>query len=483
MQRLILPLVGLAILLAPTAAAQTSVDVETERRALGLFRAIKSGTPDTVVAYLEHHLAPGTWGRWDVDAWQQVASDLIDQVGDLELGGVVVPGPGRLRLVLERHGERAVTMGFEFEDAAPYRIAGIGLEAGGGPDEGPPLPPLELPDGAEPAEGAQAIAAWVQRLADADRFSGTVLVVHDGVELLAAAHGMASQRWGIPNRMDTRFDLGSINKSFTQVAIGQLLQAGTLSLQDRMSDLLPEYPDQSVAERITVAHLLQHRSGLGDMFTERFRRSSRALYRSASDYFPLFADEPLLFEPGEGRQYSNAGYIVLGAIIEAVSGEPYDAYVARHIFEPAGMMGAGFFERDVPTPNVAEGYTEWTGGTPEGGRRSNVFALPIKGNAAGSAQATAADLRKFDDALRTHVLLDPAYTAWYFGAEDPGAPSHATGARRAMNDMGIAGGGPGVSAILESDGALSVIVLSNYDPPTAEQMGIEIFRAMQAARR
>jgi CubicO group peptidase (beta-lactamase class C family) len=324
---------------------------------------------------------------------------------------------------------------------------------------------------------------FVDQLAGADRFSGTVLVAYQGEVVDSAAHGMASKRFAAPNTLDTRLDLGSINKSFTQIAVGQLLQAGQLSLDDRMSDRLPDYPDQAVAQRITIRQLLNHTSGLGDMFTERFRRSSSALYRAPRDYFPLFADEPLLFEPGEGQQYSNAGYIVLGAIIEAVSGEPYDQYVARHIFEPAGMTQSGFFERDVPTPNVAEGYTLWMGEGPNGERRSNVFGLPVKGNPAGSAQSTVEDLLKFDEALRTHVLLDPAYTAWYFRGVDPDAAAQPGAAERAMDHMGIAGGAPGVSAILESEGALVVIVLSNYDPPTAERMGIEMFEALRQALR
>ncbi|KPJ87590.1 MAG: hypothetical protein AMS18_14435, partial [Gemmatimonas sp. SG8_17] len=92
----------------------------------------------------------------------------------------------------------------------------------------------------------------------------------------------ASKRFAVPNRLATRFDLGSISKSFTQIAVGQLLQAAQLSLEDRISDRLPDYPDQAVAQRITIRQLLNHTSGLGDMFTERFRRSSSALYRMAA---------------------------------------------------------------------------------------------------------------------------------------------------------------------------------------------------------
>ena len=108
---------------------------------------------------------------------------------------------------------------------------------------------------------------------------------------------------------------------FTKIAIGQLLAKGRLSLSDTIADHLPDYPNAETAPRIHIEQLLNHSSGLGDIFTERYFRSSKALYRSPTDFFPLFADESLLFEPGKGSQYSNAGYMVLGAIIEAMPEE------------------------------------------------------------------------------------------------------------------------------------------------------------------
>jgi CubicO group peptidase (beta-lactamase class C family) len=194
--------------------------------------------------------------------------------------------------------------------------------------------------------------------------------------------------------------------------------------------------------------------------------------------------------------------MVLGAIVEQVSGMPFDAYVSQHIFTPAGMQGAGFFAKDEPVPNVAVGYTRFPGADSSGGWRNNLFLLPVKGNSAGSAQASVTDLFHFDSALREHVLLSPATTQWFFGGAEPTAGAEtdagarsATGALSAPESesvasatservgvgMGIAGGAPGVSAVLESDGDLAVIVLANLDEPVAESIARAIFRPVQRA--
>lgn len=489
------PSIGLAALsfavLAATAVAQTpeSPEAVQERRALQFVQALKATDPDSVVRFLREHLAPALWERRDAAEWRQMAAQLVQRLAPLEIEGVDIRRPHTLSLTLASANARApaATLGFEFEERAPFRIAGLSVELGGASEaRGSAFPPLELPANAGRREIVAALARYVDDLARRDRFSGTVLAAYRGEVIFTAAHGLASKRYDAPNRLSTRFDLGSINKAFTKIAIGQLMAQGKLSLTDRLIQHLPDYPNREVAGRITIRQLVEHTSGLGDMFNERFMRSSRALYRSPRDYFPLFADEPLLFEPGTGRQYSNAGYIVLGAVIEAVSQEPYDEYVTRHVFEPAGMTHSGFFERDAVVPDVAEGYTRWLTpqGEAEGARRSNLFRLPIKGNPAGSAQSTVDDLLRFDRALRAHELLPPAYTAWFFGGPAPelGAASPAE-AGRAAGALGIAGGGPGVSAVLESDGDLVLVVLSNYDPPVAEAIAERLWRPLQTALR
>ncbi len=486
MHRMTMTLASACLALAATPAGAQQPDnpeAVEERRAIGFVRALKSADTDTVLQFVREHFAPATWERRSPEEWRRMADQLIRRLGPMEIQGVEITQPHTLNLILGAADaqDAAATLGFEFQSAAPYRIAGISVELGGpGERRANSFPPFEPPANADRKALTKALERYFADLAQADRFSGTALVAYHGEVIFTAAHGLASKRFNAPNRLDTRFDLGSINKAFTKVATGQLLEAGKLSLDDRIADHLPDYPNRDVAEQVTIQQLLEHTSGLGDIFNDKFQRSSRALYHSPRDYFALFADEPLLFAPGTGRQYSNAGYIVLGAIIEAVSGEPYDEYVKRHIFKAAAMKRSGFFERDAIEPNIAEGYTRWIGGGEE--RKSNVFRLPIKGNPAGSAQSTVTDLLRFDTALREHKLLSPPYTAWFFGSAVPAAG--ASGSREPVSGgLGIAGGGPGVSAVLESDGTLVIVILSNYDPPGAEAIAQRLQRPLARALR
>ena len=360
----------------------------------------------------------------------------------------------------------------------------MGIEAGGHGGPRADLPEFSLDESADLNAIKKSLSEWFEQIADDDSFSGTVLVAWKGRPLFIAAYGLADRRWNVPNNIETRFDLGSINKSFTKIAIGQLIKDEKLSFDDRMSDLLPDYPNQEAAQRITLRHLLEHSSGLGDIFTEEFFNSSKSLYRSPSDFFPLFADQPLQFEPGESESYSNAGFMVLGAIIESVSGQSYYEYVTEHVFKPAGMTNTGFFERDDPVPNIAEGYTKMGSDEENPVWRSNAFMLPIRGNSAGSAQSTVEDLLRFDNAVREYKLLPPDYTDWYFSGDEPsvkGAAKNSTG--RSMAGTGIAGGAPGVSASLEGDANLTVIVLSNYDAPIAEAVARALYRPLMKALR
>src|SRR5436190_1797807 len=161
---------------------------------------------------------------------------------------------------------------------------------------------------------AAKLTAAVDRAAAQDQFSGVVLLAKDGKPILTKAWGYADAARTARNREETKFNLGSINKIFTQVAIAQLAAAGKLSLDDTVRKHLPDYPSPA-ADKITIAQLVEHKSGLGDFFGPEFMKSPGSL-RKVADYLPLFANKPLEFEPGTSQRYSNAGYIVLGLIIE-----------------------------------------------------------------------------------------------------------------------------------------------------------------------
>src|SRR5216684_1361709 len=312
------------------------------------------------------------------------------------------------------------------------------------------------------AEPVAQITAAVDKAVAEDRFSGVVLLAKDGTPILSRAWGMADPAKGIANRPDTKFNLGSINKFFTHVAIGQLAAAGKLSLNDIIRKHLPDYPSP-VADKITIEQLLQHKSGLGDFFGPKFM-STHASLRTVSDYLPLFADKPLEFEPGTSQRYSNAGFVVLGSIIEKVSGQTYYDYIRDHITRPAGMTDTASYAIDENVPNRAVGLTKRGPEGPLPSRQSNVTMQPARGSSAGGGYSTAPDLLRFSQALLADKLMPKRWTDWLFtGSLDAAA----------KRNIGVAGGSPGVNALLEIDPPYTLVVLSNYDPPSAEEVGRE----------
>jgi CubicO group peptidase (beta-lactamase class C family) len=314
---------------------------------------------------------------------------------------------------------------------------------------------------AEPA--IDQITAAVDKAAAADKFSGVVLVAKDGTPLLSRAWGMADPAKGIANRPDTKFNLGSINKLFTHVAIGQLAAAGKLSLSDTIAKHLPDLQVPS-ADKITIEQLLQHRSGLGDIFGPKFM-TSHASIRKLSDYVPLFAGAPLSFEPGADQKYSNAGFVILGLIIEKVSGQSYYDYSRDHITKPAGMTDTASYAIDEDVPNRAIGLTKRGPDGPLPARQSNINTLPARGSSAGGGYSTAADMLRFSQALLGDKFLPKRWTDWTFtGKLD--APG--------QRNIGVAGGAPGINAVLEIAPPYTVIVMSNFDPPAAMEVGSEV---------
>jgi CubicO group peptidase (beta-lactamase class C family) len=328
---------------------------------------------------------------------------------------------------------------------------------------------------------ARAALDHVQRLADAGRFSGVVLVARAGRAPVSRAWGMADAEAGIRNTVETAFNIGSINKAFTRVAIAQLAEAGLLSLDDTVAARLPGVR-LAGADRITIRQLLDHRSGMGDFFGPRYTAAPPARLRELADFVPLFADQPLAFEPGTSERYSNAGYIVLGLIVERVSGQKYRDYVTARIFRPAGMTRSGWWAVDERVAHRATGYTRRAGDRELARPAPNTATLPGRPSSAGGAFATAGDLLRFYGALLAGKLLSPRWTSWMIHGsfEEPGPPrtagretdSRASGgapAGRRTPEIGVAGGAPGVNAAVELAGGWTVIALSNLDPPSASE--------------
>jgi D-alanyl-D-alanine carboxypeptidase len=314
------------------------------------------------------------------------------------------------------------------------------------------------PGGAEPirpspiprAELIRRLATSLDSLAKAGQFSGVAVLAKNGESVFQRIYGMADRERQVSNNLETAFNLGSINKVFTQIAILQLRAAGKLDLDSTLATYWPDYPNREVASKITIRQLMRHTSGIGGNIFDAPAGGKRNDIRTLSDYLPLFVNQPLAFEPGTRNAYSNAGYVVLGLLIQRLSGQDYYTYVREHVFEPAGMTRTGSFAVDSLPPNTAIGYTRGDEDAPmTAPLRRNNRDLPGRGSSAGGGYSTAQDLVKFVQALREHRI--------------PNAPPPG---------LGIAGGSGGMNAVVEGDlpGGYDLIVLANLDPPAAERV-------------
>ena len=331
-----------------------------------------------------------------------------------------------------------------------------------------PAPPSQT---ATSSTGMAELVAFVEGLAAQDAFSGSILVAREAEVLWEYAHGLADREENVPNQVDTLYNLGSMNKMFTATAILQLVEQGKLSLDEPIASYLPEYPNAEVASQVTIHQLLTHTSGLGDVFTEAFSADPN-YYRTIDAYLPLFVDEPLLFTPGQEFSYSNAGYVVLGMLIEKVSGQSYDDYVRLNIFEPSGMTDTQAYDIEEDIPNMATGYTTVDFfGNETGILSDNTALLPGRGFPAGGGYSTVADLFGFRNALLGYRLLTQAsielllagkvevrenvqYGYGFFDRVEAGGRM-----------VGHTGGAPGVCSFLSMylDSGYTVVVLSNAD--------------------
>jgi CubicO group peptidase (beta-lactamase class C family) len=329
---------------------------------------------------------------------------------------------------------------------------------------------------------SDTLTAYMKSRSEADAFSGAVLVTERNQPLFSYASGWADREQGYANRLDTRFNIGSIGKSFTAAAIVQLAEQGKLSFTDPIGRHLPEYP-RPAADRVTIHHLLTHRSGLPASFINDRFWALRDSLRLNRDYLQLFTDLPLEFEPGTRSLYSNPGYVVLGAIIERVSGEEYSEYVRRHIYRPAGMN-----ETDWPTHDprkVAVGYTLLKAPAP--GQRERIE--PLHGaQTSGGGYSTVHDLIQFLAALQAGRLMSPASVEMLITGKEsmePGGPRVVAYGflDRRVNGVRIvenSGGAPGVNAALSfhPTSGYAVAVAANYDPPAATDVARTIERVL-----
>jgi len=476
-----LALLALTISMVAWFAAAADSGAGPDGRARAWVDAFNQGE----AAYSEfcaRELAPGRLSPEErLGMYRRLHSDL----GRLEIEGLEIGSDGIVAVATQSENLGPVVLEFHFEPSGEGRITGVGIELGGGGHGGDALqlPPIEVPSGGlDRAQLEELVDGWLSRLAAADAFSGVVLLARAGNPVFERPYGLAERRFSAPVNTTTRFNVGSITKAFTTVVVAQLAAAGKLDLDAPLERYLPGYPDPEAAGRITIRQLVEHSSGLGDIFGDAFFGASNHRFQEPEDFFPLFAGQLLQFDPGEGNAYSNAGFVVLGAVIEEVTGKPYREIIEDRVFKPAGMTGSGFFASDGLDLDVAVGYTGMD--CPDNGPipcRSNLATKVWAGCPAGGSQSPAIDLLRFDEALRDHRLTKPVWTRWVMTRVDP-VDGGAADPERATWGWAIAGGAPGVNAELDSDGRDAVVVMANLDPPIAMEIAKALRPVVEALR-
>ena len=332
------------------------------------------------------------------------------------------------------------------------------------------LPLFMMLCGCRGADPIREIANYLDELDAEGKFSGAVLIAQDGEPVLERAYGIADRNYEVPNQTDTKFNLGSMNKMFTAVALLQLVEGGKIEVEDLVGEHLPEYPNQEVAVKVTIHQLLTHTSGMGDFISQEWLETSKDRYKTLEDHLPLFVDHPLLFEPGSRGSYSNAGFVLLGVIIEAVTGQTYFDYVMENIYQPCGMVDTDSFEADRVVPNIAIGYAGNIRNYDD--LSTNFYWLPFKGSSAGGGYSTVSDMLKFSNCLMNHQLLSPEYTELLLeekvgspipGGEGQYAYGFGVGMVNNHRVVGHRGSLPGSCANLDivDDLGYTIVILSN----------------------
>ncbi len=369
--------------------------------------------------------------------------------------------------VQERNSDQLARMTIEVTATPPHVIKQMQLRA----IRGPKPPVVRMTE----AEAISTFKARLETAAAEGTFSGVAMIAKNGVPIFSGAYGLANREKKIANQLNTKFRIGSMNKMFTATAIVQLAQAGKLRLGDALIKYLPDYPNKDFAGKVTIHELLTHTAGAGDIFGPEFDQHRLEL-RTLQDYTKLYGARGATFEPGSRWDYSNYGFILLGLVVEKVSGEDYYQYVREHIFKPSGMNATDSLPEDQPVANRSVGYM-----SPDDPKdsRPNDDTLPYRGTSAGGGYSTAGDLLAFANALVGQKLLDAQYTALLTTGKvgTPRGDKYAYGFSDEMMSDGVrcfghGGGAPGMNGELRicTPSGYTIIVLANMDPPAATSL-------------
>jgi CubicO group peptidase (beta-lactamase class C family) len=446
---------------APAAVpAVTLPDTEPAKRLKEVLEVINAGDRAALVEYAKTGFAPNM--MQPDDSILDFLHGQYQLSGGYEVRRILQSMPNQITALVQGRKKTDSWLRYVLgtEETPPHRVNGIftfGASAALGEEEGGPVAEADLP---------ARFTALVDRIAGEGNFSGSVCLARDGKVLVNKAWGEADRATHQKNTPATRFCIASVGKLFTGVAIAKLVELGKLAYDDPVAKHLSGWLPPG-GEKVTIDDLLTHRSGLGDYLEGVLNDRSGRTYDGLEDYRRFAVEGSLLFEPGTAFRYSNTGYVLLGAIIEKVTGEPWDTWVRKNVLAPAGISNTTAKRAAGRDPGIAVGYhTE-----PDGSLILSDTLQVGRGTPAGGGISTAEDLAKFADAFAAGRLVSKAAVqAMTMSRTDfPGTGKYygygvtIAGTQSGHRVYGHEGGFPGIGALVEvyEGRGYTLAVLSN----------------------
>lgn len=417
--------------------------------------AVNANTTEKIRSFITANVAESVLAATPMDNLVKQVKDVYRQTGGLEMY-TAMPGDYENGTVIFKGRSLGNLCQISFTLSPENKIAGYNYRD-----------LREYAPGQKPATEAalrETIAQALTDLAQKDQFSGTVLVAKGDKVIFEFAAGEANKKTQAKNTLDTRFNLGSMNKMFTATAMLQLAEKGKLTLQDAIGKYLDTtWLPRAISEKVTVHHLFSHTSGIRDVFWELFPKAPRAQFWQLAGYKPFTKTFTLATEPDATWAYNNAAMLLAGIVIEQVAGMNYFDYVRQHIYGPAGMRHTGVFEIDDHPEKVAIGYVPQANGS----YQDNINTPFTLGSPAGGGYSTTPDLHKFALALQSGKLVsaasrDQLFTDYRGRQYGYGFEVRQTSAGKVLGHGGGAFGLNAVEYILPVKGYV-IVVMANYD--------------------
>jgi CubicO group peptidase (beta-lactamase class C family) len=454
---------------------------------------IESGKPEEIDRFVRERFSAAA--RKNQPAAAAYFRKLHEQSGGLQILSVTPPtGEHPLYLTAKaKRGNYFASVIIGRDRTETDRLAGIGVARADDPNR------EKLTAHKKPLSEPELIALLkreIERRAAENRFSGVVLLAKDDEILLHNAYGFADREAKRANDLETKFHLASVGKMFTAAAIAQLVNAGKLSFDDPVGKIMPDFPSEEI-KRVTVHQLLTHSAGMGTFFESPGFERGRA-YRTATEEIAAYKDEKLFFAPGSQWRYSNAGYSLLGAIIERVTGKTYLQYVRENIFAPLGMKDKADGEKSGKDSLLAVLYRQ-SDDDPLGLEPFRPVGRLTDGSATGfgGGYSSAESLFRFARAFSTGKLLGAETTRRMLEPKIKRDRSTEQGyamvvrTSNGQSTFGHSGGGRAAVYVIKSQrkrvypvdsGArddfesadYTVVVLTNAAPPSADALSGEI---------